>query len=83
MAEENPVTVPGLLDSTVDAPDTDTACTSWCPRSAPLQSLAEASRHLLQQGVNLRKLPVRLEVVGEIPRNALAKVVKNDLIQRF
>jgi acyl-CoA synthetase (AMP-forming)/AMP-acid ligase II len=46
-------------------------------------TLDEVCAHLTGKGLNVRKLPVQLEVVDELPRNAMAKVVKVELRRRF
>ncbi|MCW2622520.1 MAG: putative O-succinylbenzoate--CoA ligase [Frankiales bacterium] len=42
-------------------------------------ALADLVAHLTAQGLSSRKLPERLQVVAELPRNAMGKVLKNDL----
>ena len=46
--------------------------------------LISASRcscaHLRSAGLNPRKLPVQLEVTDELPRNAMGKVMKKQLL---
>jgi acyl-CoA synthetase (AMP-forming)/AMP-acid ligase II len=46
--------------------------------SAP-PTLAEVTAYLRAEGLNPRKLPVQLEIVTELPRNAMGKVVKSRL----
>jgi non-ribosomal peptide synthetase component E (peptide arylation enzyme) len=41
------------------------------------------SAHLLSSGLSKRKLPERLEIVDELPRNAMRKVLKAELRRRF
>ncbi|WP_051054681.1 AMP-binding protein [Frankia sp. QA3] len=45
--------------------------------------LATLCAHLRALGLNIRKLPEQLEIVPELPRNAMGKVVKRDLTARF
>ena len=42
-------------------------------------TLEELTAHLRAQGLNPRKLPVQLELVPQLPRNAMGKVLKNQL----
>lgn len=42
-------------------------------------TLADLVAHLRAVGLNPRKLPVQLELVAELPRNAMAKVIKSRL----
>ncbi|MCW2829316.1 MAG: putative O-succinylbenzoate--CoA ligase [Aeromicrobium sp.] len=46
-------------------------------------TLDELASHMRDAGLNPRKLPVQLELVDEIPRTALGKVLKRDLQARF
>jgi acyl-CoA synthetase (AMP-forming)/AMP-acid ligase II len=46
-------------------------------------SLDELVAHLRAEGLNPRKLPVQLEYVTELPRNAMNKVVKKTLKDQF
>ena len=46
-------------------------------------TLAELCAHLLDSGLSKRKLPERLELVNALPRNAMEKVRKVDLRERF
>jgi acyl-coenzyme A synthetase/AMP-(fatty) acid ligase len=46
-------------------------------------TLDELVAHLRAAGLNPRKLPVQLEYVTELPRNAMNKVVKKTLKDRF
>ena len=39
--------------------------------------------HLRAEGLNPRKLPVQLEYVDQLPRNAMNKVVKKTLKEQF
>jgi acyl-CoA synthetase (AMP-forming)/AMP-acid ligase II len=51
------------------------------PASPP--TLEELCAHLREAGLNPRKLPVQLELVAELPRNAMGKVMKKDLRAQF
>jgi acyl-CoA synthetase (AMP-forming)/AMP-acid ligase II len=46
-------------------------------------TLDELVAHLRAEGLNPRKLPVQLEYVSELPRNAMNKVVKQALKKQF
>jgi acyl-CoA synthetase (AMP-forming)/AMP-acid ligase II len=46
-------------------------------------TLEELVAHLRAEGLNPRKLPVQLEYVTELPRNAMNKVVKKTLKEQF
>ena len=46
-------------------------------------TLEELNEHLLATGLSNRKLPEQLELVDELPRNAMEKVIKADLRRRF
>ena len=46
-------------------------------------TLDELVAHLRAEGLNPRKLPVQLEYVSELPRNAMNKVVKKTLKDQF
>ncbi len=46
-------------------------------------SLDELVAHLRAEGLNPRKLPVQLEYVSELPRNAMNKVMKKTLKDQF
>ncbi|HVV31133.1 MAG TPA: AMP-binding protein [Mycobacteriales bacterium] len=50
---------------------------------APAPSLADLSAHLTRSGLNIRKHPEQLEVVAELPKNAMGKVIKQELRDRF
>jgi acyl-CoA synthetase (AMP-forming)/AMP-acid ligase II len=51
-------------------------------RDAP-PSLRELCDHLVASGLSDRKLPEQLEIVEQLPRNAMEKVLKADLRKRF
>jgi acyl-CoA synthetase (AMP-forming)/AMP-acid ligase II len=46
-------------------------------------TLEELVAHLRTEGLNPRKLPVQIEYVTELPRNAMNKVVKKTLKEQF
>lgn len=46
-------------------------------------TLAELCEHLLAEGLSSRKLPEQLELVDKLPRNAMDKLLKNELRTRF
>jgi acyl-CoA synthetase (AMP-forming)/AMP-acid ligase II len=79
---------PGLADAAVVAvPDGATGervCAVAVAESAgEVPALTDVCEHLLSRGLNRRKLPERLEFVEELPRNAMGKVMKNVLRERF
>ena len=51
------------------------------PQAPP--TLDELCAHLRSGGLNPRKLPVQLEFVDELPRNAMGKVMKKELKAQF
>lgn len=51
------------------------------PTSAP--TLEELCAHLEAHGINRRKLPVQLEIMSELPLNAMGKVMKQVLRERL
>ena len=55
------------------------ACAVVVPRSGETVSLAEIVAYLREIGIATFKLPERLEVRDELPRNPLGKVLKRDL----
>jgi acyl-CoA synthetase (AMP-forming)/AMP-acid ligase II len=80
--------LPGVVDSTViGLPDPVTGervCVVVVPADpAHAPTLQEVAAHLRGRGLNPRKLPVQLETVPELPRNAMGKVMKRDLRERF
>ena len=46
-------------------------------------SLEELCSYLLSSGLSTRKLPQRLELVSSLPRNAMEKILKNELRARY
>ncbi|HVV08095.1 class I adenylate-forming enzyme family protein [Amycolatopsis sp.] len=76
----------GVADAAViGVPDADTGervCAVVVP-DGPAPDLAALCAQLLARGLNKRKLPERLEIVTELPRNAMHKVVKRELRDRF
>ncbi|KQC37480.1 class I adenylate-forming enzyme family protein [Frankia sp. ACN1ag] len=67
-----------------DASSGERVCAVVVPaESVAPPDLAALCAHLRAQGLNIRKLPEQLELVPELPRNAMGKVVKRDLRARF
>ncbi|CAJ63905.1 MULTISPECIES: class I adenylate-forming enzyme family protein [Frankia] len=67
-----------------DASSGERVCAVVVPADpADPPDLATLCAHLRAQGLNNRKLPEQLELVPELPRNAMGKVVKRDLTARF
>lgn len=46
-------------------------------------NLGELCQHLLSERISSRKLPERLELVDQLPRNAMDKLLKNELRARY
>jgi acyl-CoA synthetase (AMP-forming)/AMP-acid ligase II len=71
----------------IGLPDAETgerACAVIVPASpADPPTLAELCAHLRDLGLSTRKLPEQLELAGALPRNAMGKVVKRELVARF
>jgi acyl-CoA synthetase (AMP-forming)/AMP-acid ligase II len=51
------------------------------PRKPPM--LDELTNQLRAMGLSIRKLPEQLEIIDSLPRNAMNKVVKRELQQRY
>lgn len=71
----------------IGVPDTDrgemvVAIVAVQPDAAPLE-FVEMQEFLKAKCLRIQAIPERLEHLGEIPRNASGKVVKNDLRERF
>jgi acyl-CoA synthetase (AMP-forming)/AMP-acid ligase II len=86
--EELLVTHDGVADvAVIGLPDPETgerACAVVVPAVASdPPALAELCAHLRDLGLSTRKLPEQLELVGALPRNAMGKVVKRELVARF
>lgn len=86
--EEALLACPGVADAAViGLPDPDTGervCAVVVPVApADPPAFEDLCTRLLAGGLNKRKLPVRLEIVGELPRNAMLKVNKRELRERF
>jgi non-ribosomal peptide synthetase component E (peptide arylation enzyme) len=65
-------------------PNGERACAVVVPASAadpPV--LAELCAQLRDLGLSTRKRPEQLEFVGALPRNAMGKIVKRELVARF
>lgn len=76
-----------LIAAVVGLPDEKTGervCAVVVPvdPTAP-PSLEELCAHLESHGINRRKLPVQLEIVEELPLNAMGKVMKKVLQERI
>jgi acyl-CoA synthetase (AMP-forming)/AMP-acid ligase II len=86
--EELLITHDGVADvAVIGLPDPETgerACAVIVPASpADPPTLAELCGHLRDLGLSTRKLPEQLELAGTLPRNAMGKVVKRELVARF
>jgi acyl-CoA synthetase (AMP-forming)/AMP-acid ligase II len=86
--EELLITHDGVADvAVIGLPDAETgerACAVIVPASpAHPPTLAELCGHLRDLGLSTRKLPEQLELAGALPRNAMGKVVKRELVARF
>jgi len=71
----------------IGLPDAETgerACAVVVPAdpSGPV-ALPELSAFLKDRGLMVQKLPERLELVSELPRNPTGKVLKHELRKRF
>ena len=82
------LTFAGALEmAAIGLPDDETGervCAVVVPADpAAPPTLGELVAHLRAQGLNPRKLPVQLEYVRELPRNAMGKVMKNNLKDQF
>jgi acyl-CoA synthetase (AMP-forming)/AMP-acid ligase II len=78
----------GVADvAVIGLPDPDAgerACAVVVPADpADPPSLAALAEHLRALGLSTRKLPEQLELVRELPRNAMGKVVKRELTAQF
>jgi acyl-CoA synthetase (AMP-forming)/AMP-acid ligase II len=86
--EELLITHDSVADvAVIGLPDPETgerACAVVVPaRVLNPPSLAALCAHLRDLGLSTRKLPEQLELVGALPRNAMGKVVKRELVARF
>jgi acyl-CoA synthetase (AMP-forming)/AMP-acid ligase II len=86
--EELLITHDGVADvAVIGLPDAETgerACAVIVPASAAdPPTLFELCTHLRDLGLSSRKLPEQLELAGALPRNAMGKVVKRELVARF
>ena len=79
---------PGVADAVViglpDASSGERACAIVVPRpsGAPFDAAAMAA-HCRDQGLMNQKIPEQLEIVDELPRNAMGKVMVAALRERF
>jgi acyl-coenzyme A synthetase/AMP-(fatty) acid ligase len=84
--EDQLLTCDGIADGTViGLPDGETGervCAVVVAEGEP-PDLARLCAQLVARGLNKRKLPVQLEIMAELPRNAMGKVVKRELRERF
>jgi acyl-CoA synthetase (AMP-forming)/AMP-acid ligase II len=86
--EDHLASHPGVRDTAVvGLPDPVTGervCAVVVPEDPAAPPVPDEVRaHLLARGLNRRKLPERFEMVGELPRNAMGKVMKAVLVERF
>jgi acyl-CoA synthetase (AMP-forming)/AMP-acid ligase II len=86
--EENLVEHAGIADvAVIGLPDPETgerACAVVVPADpAHPPALGELVAHLTARGLSIRKAPEQLEIVAELPRNAMGKIVKRDLQRRY
>ena len=68
--------------ATVGYPDPDLGeriCVFVVPKPEQSVELSDITAFLTEQGFAKFKLPERLETIGQLPRNALGKVVRNEL----
>jgi acyl-CoA synthetase len=78
---------PGVAEAAaVGYPDQELGertCAFVVTRPGAIVTLADIVEHLRGMGVASYKLPERVEVIGELPRNPLGKVVKTELRERL
>jgi acyl-CoA synthetase (AMP-forming)/AMP-acid ligase II len=80
--------LPGVLDSAVLGLPDEITGERVCVVVVPVDpdrppTLQQVVAHLRGRGLNPRKLPVQLETVAELPRNAMGKVVKRTLREQI
>jgi len=85
--EEALITHPGVADvSVIGVPDARTGervCAVVVPVPGSNITVSELSRHCEAFGLSRYKCPERVELVDELPRNLIGKVLKADLRRRF
>jgi acyl-CoA synthetase (AMP-forming)/AMP-acid ligase II len=79
---------PGIAElAVIGLPDEQTGervCAVVVPRSAhDSPTLPELCEYARSRGLNVRRLPVQLEIVEQLPRNAMGKVMKRRLREQF
>ncbi len=55
----------------------------WCCRTGCQVELNDIREHCRHEGLAVQKCPEQLEVVDALPRNAMGKVLKQDLRSRL
>jgi len=86
--EEALLACPGVADAAVIGLPDPTTGEQVCAVVVPADASAppgfeDLCAQLVARGLNKRKLPVRLELVADLPRNAMHKVIKRELRERF
>ncbi|MCU1594970.1 MAG: putative acid--CoA ligase [Frankiales bacterium] len=84
--EELLLTHPSVRDvAVIGLPDDETGerVCAVVVAEGPAPDLASLAAHFRSRGVSSRKLPAQLELVDELPRNAMLKVEKATLRRRF
>jgi non-ribosomal peptide synthetase component E (peptide arylation enzyme) len=78
---------PRIADvAVIGLPDAETgerSCAVVVPAAGAALDLAEVARFCREAGLARQKLPERLELVPDLPRNASGKVLKHELRRRF
>lgn len=86
--EEGLIACEGVKDVTVIGIDDDRTGERVCAVVVPSDpaeppTLESLTSQLLAQGLNKRKLPEALQIVEVLPRNAMGKILKRELKDRF